>query len=557
MADIKVGVDGLAFVEKALTGHSQWQREEGVPPTFGDDLRKLTADTLAAENATRLVVVFDGLCNTSVLEAAKSRASEDVLLWAANFLCAESAPSAVAKLSVDVIFAPYLAAPQLVMLQTDGAISRIVTSLCGLHLQSGREHELAAYAPCLSYTAGAPVRLRVTSEDAPPPETRVAIAELFGRHALGLKNPLYYLLLAAGVCSPALLRIIAQRRITVEETAEKVREIEGYMMPLRAQIAFQFPLIRDIHKDSLRPEDPQVLAGMQNPPIIELDPWDLPLEQPPSHVHLLSVLQAYHACAVQTPTQELAPQHVLPVILLRSMDLMGYFTHNSSDRDGEENGSDVSSCSVFGQALSAVSEVIGDATIDPALIDAAFVLIELIRTEGIAVDGTADDDGDTMARKLAALVPVRVRCVRAKDMKSPAEFIGAAQMIRRLLRQLVESIAAGVLQSATVTSQQRLTGAALNDIATRLPFTAVPSNRGAMLFLQTSMFGTAASSHFVGNPSEDVWRRDFANLNMFARMVHRIIQTFQEEDAFIDHERLSEVTRGATRLFEATKQYVQ
>jgi hypothetical protein len=205
---------------------------------------------------------------------------------------------------------------------------------------------------------------------------------------LGAEFPLLYFLLSANIVSSQLLNVVATEKFIDDPPLVKSQQYDitlERIIPLRTQIVFQ--LIQELQRYLVgltrttnlhwdRPSEGQTLP-IQRPPKILLDEWENIDPSPPVPYNFHNVL-AYHMNARAPPEDsEDAPplvtytssEQALGAILLKALDLLGYFTHAAhGGQDAEE-----SSMSVFAMALNTCTKFGSEAVL----------LIELTRTRSL------------------------------------------------------------------------------------------------------------------------------------------------------------------------------
>lgn len=318
----------------------------------------------------------------------------------------------------------------------------------------------------------------------------IAMLRPYFYNDLGAEFPLVYFLLSCNVVSPQLLSVAAAEQFIDDPPLLKSRQYDETLeriIPLRTQIVFQ--LIQELERylkgfermRGLKWERPhEERAGhqslpIQRPPKIALDEWDA-IEPNPAHPYdFISVLQ-YHqqAKAVDENAPErdrlryATSEQALGAVLLKALDLLGYFTHAAHTSSDDEE----SSMSIFAQALQASK--FGNEGV---------LLIELTRTRSLH-DGPLDIDisaehtpnknvppGLRYAARVMSLLHVDTKGLPDKDQVAPwsadlLAFNDIARAFQRNLRLLCEAVAAS--QVLNHSAQYPLKE--MRDFAARLPF---------------------------------------------------------------------------------------
>jgi hypothetical protein len=335
---------------------------------------------------------------------------------------------------------------------------------------------------------------------------------------LGAEFPLLYFLLSANIVSSQLLNVVATEKFIDDPPLVKSQQYDitlERIIPLRTQIVFQ--LIQELQRYLVgltrttnlhwdRPSEGQTLP-IQRPPKILLDEWENIDPSPPVPYNFHNVL-AYHMNARAPPEDsEDAPplvtytssEQALGAILLKALDLLGYFTHAAhGGQDAEE-----SSMSVFAMALNTCTKFGSEAVL----------LIELTRTRslhdgplGVAVHPNLAPEplapGVRYAARIMSLLQLNTE--KAHDGRRYSidllAFNEIARAFQRNLRLLTEAIA--VTQVLSHTANFRL--AEMRDFAARLPFvTPLTTHAGVIveymlteaLYKRVPTMGTARREH--------------------------------------------------------------
>jgi len=302
--------------------------------------------------------------------------------------------------------------------------------------------------------------------------------------------PLYHFCQFTGIISPAALSVLATAKIVDQAPLVDTAEYRGTLeriIPLRTQIVFQ--LIMDSPQVAYFKQHFQLQwwrtfitpghgpnpTPILRPPEIKLDEWaDV---EDKTHT-FVSVLE-YEAKATQSTHYATAKQS-LGAVLLKSLDLLGYFTHAA-----HANNMEVSSASVYATALKALAD-------DTSLAESGVLLIELIRTKTLndLHLTLAEGGGDFASRKLRlpvgartacrvlALVPITVNGAWTGIIDPEVTaFTAVVRAFQRSLRSLTEVI-------ATMLWVSRTNKCHLGDfvaLADELPFAAPVNCYGALI----------------------------------------------------------------------------
>jgi len=204
---------------------------------------------------------------------------------------------------------------------------------------------------------------------------------------LHCEAPLTYYLMHCNVLSPSLLSVVATETFVDDVPLMRSKQYEitlERIIPLRTQIVFQF--VQDLQRQvrwlaelhQLRwvkwmPDLPQpMMLPIHRPPKIALDEWADVSEAKFDFVSVLELAQnAKQYANVETFQEPLynSEDKATAAVLLKALDLLGYFTHAAHAMSEHE----VSSKSIFADALSIAGE----------FADEAVLLIELTRTQSL------------------------------------------------------------------------------------------------------------------------------------------------------------------------------
>eukprot|EP00331_Platyophrya_macrostoma_P008727 CAMPEP_0176412534 /NCGR_PEP_ID=MMETSP0127-20121128/4193_1 /TAXON_ID=938130 /ORGANISM="Platyophrya macrostoma, Strain WH" /LENGTH=743 /DNA_ID=CAMNT_0017792207 /DNA_START=320 /DNA_END=2551 /DNA_ORIENTATION=- len=300
--------------------------------------------------------------------------------------------------------------------------------------------------------------------------------------------PIYYFLHMSGMLSSAVLSTVANRQIVDSAPAVdcvEFRQVAEYIIPLRTQIVFQ--LVQGLRMPQLTQAfDITWIRRYNNngsgrempilqPPQIKLDEWNTSDFRAPAHnagsVYFSDVLPlAQHAMQqAHYPSTEQA----LAAILLKALDLLGYFTHATQAHNAE-----VSGASVYSNAL----EHCKTATLS----EYAVLLIELLRTKTLTdkplsvnvprPNQTSQPVNPALfASRLLSIYPITL----AKSWTAPVSadlcaFNGMARSLHRTLRSLCEVISVVTLCDSIEGSGSSKPQYTINqyqkDIQPKLPF---------------------------------------------------------------------------------------
>lgn len=244
------------------------------------------------------------------------------------------------------------------------------------------------------------------------------------RAILGCRLPsIFYYFMYSHVISPQVLAVVAAQRFVdyppIAETRE-YKQVSEKIIPLRTQVVFQ--LVQSLAEMEqfysrdfniiwrrvpstlhLRNTDVPILR----PPAIQLDEWqgvDVSDEHDETHMHNFGSVTQFANNAKQTYSYRNFSE-VFAAIHLKSLDLLGYFTHATHSNQDEVSGK-----SVYCEALDMCA---------PGWSEAGVLLIELLRTKSLtdlpytfvvgAQQLPVEMVGLNFASRLLSLMPITVK----------------------------------------------------------------------------------------------------------------------------------------------------
>ena len=393
-----VGVDGLKLFDEIRKEHPSCIGDSdlsGVSQHFFRFIDAAVAKILGSFKAKKLVVCFDGLLMPQALKDHSF--SEDLVMAGAWYLM---------RLRHEVIFAPYLAVSQLEVLKLTQHCQavyhpnppRVPGDLVLWNQSEGgpNQYNIHKCVPSLVRTPDEQTVIALMDSNATNERVRLQFVDKYAAVDAVESHPTLSLLMFTGIISPKLARALAYRVVEsdgVSNTSNNksaLYEFMSVLLPLRAQIVHQL-----IAGMNTTPNDIQLKWDDQShnttPPLIELDNWRIEHSvgrlNGPRKVNHLRYLEAWSVTDVlQFEAQAVSAKEevdiytVAPTVILRSLDLMGYFTHAQEEQDQHhpQSQTESSSCSIYGSAL---KQFVGA----PHLGEAAVLFIELVRTNAFNI----------------------------------------------------------------------------------------------------------------------------------------------------------------------------
>lgn len=280
--------------------------------------------------------------------------------------------------------------------------------------------------------------------------------ELFGERLPSI----FYFAVYSGLLNPNVLGPIVTGQV-VDNTAtvdsQEYREVSEMIIPLRAQILHQLVLKLDEISGQKR-ERPITWIRRYNsatgrqiplnqPPPITLDEWRTDDANGGGNPLYFQNVAQYAERACPQAHYKTADS-AIAAFLLKSLDLLGYFTHSTSQPDQQ----DVSGASIYSLAMEKCST--------PSLSEYAVLLIELIRTKSLTEAPMRTVPGNksaysqmykqeiVFASRLLSIIPFRPNGPWTGPVSTDlAAFNAIARMLQRSLRALTEVIATSMLVS--------------------------------------------------------------------------------------------------------------
>ncbi|ORC90711.1 viral life cyclerelated protein [Trypanosoma theileri] len=374
------------------------------------------------------------------------------------------------------------------------------------------------------------------------------------RTALGSPlPPVMYYVLSAGLLSPSPLAALCQGSVVDDwplVDSVKYRDMAEIVLPLRVQTVYQ--LVMTLGQNDYRMtwfrryNVPQGRIGkIHPPPDISLDSWMLNGINIPSSLHLVDVLEYAHLATSSPDVYYTTMEETCAAILLQSLDLLGYLTHEARDR-GEEV--QLSEPSAFGRALKLCSV--------STLSEYTVLLIELTRTGAITSSPIRMTQEEihprnippevVLASRILSIIPLNVSGPWSGPIDAElAAFSMVSRMISRSIRHLLESIMMAMFyQGKTQVPLHRVC-----EIQRSLPF-STPVEFGSGVLIQYILMKEKCTLADVeaAFPECTYLSHDLATLFYFWDLAFYVLQSVASVDVSIDlsivckaHERMMEV----------------
>jgi hypothetical protein len=317
-----------------------------------------------------------------------------------------------------------------------------------------------------------------------------SLCTLFGKQPLGgigqfLGNPLpasYYYFLMMGPLTPHVLSTVANKQIVDSGPLIECKEFRAcaeFVVPLRTQVVYQ--VVQSLSQNVNFQQGYEIMwlrkynlvSGREipilQPPQIKLDEWrmqpDFRPTPPAQQIYFSDVLQ-FSANAQSGGCYDSVFQFSA-AIHLKTLDLLGYFTHAT-----QTNSMEVSGPSVFSTALSQCDFA--------SLSEYAVLLIELIRTRTLTDDPLTLQPhtplqqlppGVYFAIRLLTMIPVTLSRKWTGPMSAQiSAYVSMVRSLSRTLRTLCEVVAVLIVSEGNC----RFPVKDLRNIEWLLPFTFPP-----------------------------------------------------------------------------------
>lgn len=363
------------------------------------------------------------------------------------------------------------------------------------------------------------------------------LLELFGEPL----PPMYYFMQMSGLLSPSVLSTVATKKIVdaipVVDSPE-YRTVAEFIIPLRTQIVYQ--LVQSLQHNQIeitwvrrynRETNSRELPILQ-PPQIRLDQWNT--QSVIGVQYFTDVLPFAQLAVNQCVYRSTSQAHA--AVLLKILDLLGYFTHAT-----QTNSTEVSGPSVYSTALEYCKI--------PSLSEYAVLLIELIRTKTLTErclfyqpkSSSARppplaglDPSIIFASRLLSIVPLRLKQPWTGPICADlCGFSGMARSVQRTLRSLAEVITVITHCENTRQPSAPFTVAQYQlDVQAKLPF-STPLMCAAGVVVQYMMSNVAnlnIDSLEKAFPDCLNLREDLSSLFYFWFYAGQIIKVLYEDD---------------------------
>lgn len=433
----------------------------------------------------------------------------------------------------------------------------------------GHDHVLKEHLPTIQWCPVMthrgecqPLR-KLNPDDDAESTTRPMLRELFS-HNLQSECPILYFFEFINVISSQILSVLSGNKIVdhapLLDTAQYRTTLET-IIPLRAQIIFQLvqdlPCVRNREFNLLwmRTFIPSRVTPILKPPEIKLDDWQIisnDRKDLPSQIDLVSVLN-YESYATQAPQHYGSCEEAIAATYLKSLDLLGYFTHAAHASD---NRTEVSSKSVYGSAL-------GEAATSP---EEGVLLIELLRTRALHTDAytentnkqvipnEAKDSSTVIASRILSLVSIEIDGPwSAEYYPSLLAFNAVARTFQRSLRWLLEVIAVKLFIGEPRRNNFTMTD--YKDLASKLPFSQPLACYGGIIvtyILEDDEYSKAPPGQRLQMlndkfPECSDLQNDLMRLKKFWQVAENIMTTLSDDQA-LDEELRKSMNEAKVRL---------
>ncbi|RNF06652.1 viral life cyclerelated protein [Trypanosoma rangeli] len=351
--------------------------------------------------------------------------------------------------------------------------------------------------------------------------------------------PVMYYMFTAGLLSPSLFAALCQGSLVDDwplVDSIKYRDVAETVLPLRVQTLHQLA-------SSLRLTDfgmtwfrrYNVLSSRINkinlPPGIGLDSWNLTGVTISENLFLVDVMDFAHLAVSSRHIVYTTVEETCAAVLLQSLDLLGYLTHETHD-DGI--GSQVSEPSSFGRALKMCSV--------PTLSEYVVLLIELARTGSLTTDSfrmTSEEIPSRdipreviLASRILSIIPLNVSSAWAGPIDPQlAAFSMISRMVSRSVRHLLEAMLAMIFyQARTLVPLHRMCA-----IQQGLPF-STPVEFGGGVLAQYILMKENCSLNDVEKafPGCSFLRHDLVTLFYFWDLAVCVLSSISCRDPLID-----------------------
>ncbi|KEG15483.1 viral life cyclerelated protein [Trypanosoma grayi] len=368
-----------------------------------------------------------------------------------------------------------------------------------------------------------------------------------------LLPPVMYYMLTAGLLSPSLFAALSQKSVVDDwplVDSIKYRDVAETVLPLRVQTVYQLAMALNQSSYEMtwfrRYNVPQTCVNKINPPPeIELDAWNLNGQNVPEGLQLVDVMEYAHLACSNMRVVYQTVEETTAAILLQSLDLLGYLTHETPD---QSPGTQLSEPSAFGRALKLCSV--------STLSEYTVLLIELTRTGSITTEPirmTSEEVNSrdipqevSLASRILSIIPLNVSGPWSGpiDPELPA-FSMVSRMVSRSIRHLLEAITVMMFyQGRTVVPMQKIC-----DIQQSLPFSTPVEFGGGVLIEYILMKEKCTLSDIeAAFPECNYLSHDLATLFYFWDLAVLVLQAITSIDVPVD---LTALGKANERMKEA------
>ncbi|RHW72264.1 protein mkt1 [Trypanosoma brucei equiperdum] len=365
--------------------------------------------------------------------------------------------------------------------------------------------------------------------------------------------PVLYYIMSAGLLSPSLFAAVSQETVVDDwplVDSIKYRDVAETVLPLRVQTIYQlaWTMSRGLGSISwFRRYNvlPARVSKLHVPPAIQLDGWALHSVTVPRGLHLVDVMEFAHlACSVDQVVYN-TMEETYAAILLQSLDLLGYLTHETQDLHEEGQSSEPST---FGRALQLCSV--------PTLSEYTVLLIELARTNAISTEpfritteeiSPRDTPRDIVfASRVLSIIPLNVSGPWTAPIDAElAAFSMLSRMISRSIRQLLEAITTLMFSKGRTHVPLHMIG----EIQRLLPF-STPVEFGCGVLVEYMLMKDKCTLKDLEEafPECTYLRHDLATLFYFWDLAVQVLQRIETKENFcVDQHCLSSANERMKR----------
>ncbi|EAN91700.1 hypothetical protein TCSYLVIO_003374 [Trypanosoma cruzi] len=368
--------------------------------------------------------------------------------------------------------------------------------------------------------------------------------------------PVMYYMFTAGLLSPSLFGALCQGSLVDDwplVDSIKYRDVAETVLPLRVQTLHQLAAslrMSDFGMTWFRRYNAFLsrVSKVHAPPEIGLDSWNLAGETISENLFLVDVMEFSHLAVSSRHIIYETAEETCAAVLLQSLDLLGYLTHETRD-DGEDV--QVSEPSPFGRALKLCGV--------PTLSEYVVLLIELSRTGAITTEQFRMTSEEiiprdippeiVLASRILSIIPLNVSSSWSGPIDPElAAFSMISRMISRSIRHLLEAMLAIIFyQGRTLVPLHRICA-----IQQALPFSTPVEFGGGVLIEYVLMKEKCTLSDIeAAFPECNYLRHDLATLFYFWELAVCVLNSIACKDVPLDvgclhkaNERMKELQRN-------------